>query len=85
MELCSSNVGGGILVGRALQHTLVMSKEMSHRWWAWICIFAPSCKTSMEVKLSPIEVEIRFAILEVEETHIEGEIFRATTCGGLGQ
>ena len=36
------------------------------------------------MKLSPIEVESRCEILGVEETPIEGGIFRATTCGGTG-
>ena len=47
-------------------------------------MFTSSCMDSMEVKLSPIEVENRCEILEVEETPIEGGIFRATTCGGIG-
>ena len=61
-----------------------MSKELLHRWWAWIFVSAPSCMTSMEEKLSPIEVEIRCALLIVEETPIEGEIFKATACERLG-
>ena len=47
-------------------------------------MFTSSCMDSTEVKLSPIEVKSRCEILEVEETPIEGEIFRATTWGGIG-
>ena len=51
-------MGGWFLDERAVLCPLIMSKMLIQRWWAWFFFFAPSCMASMEVKLSPMEVEI---------------------------
>ena len=59
-------LGDLFLVGRDLQCPLVMRKVLFYMWWAWIYVFSSTCMASMEVNLSPIEVESRCEILEME-------------------
>ena len=59
----------------------MMSKMLLHWWWTWILVTAPSCMASMEVKLSPIEVEDGRKMLV---TPCEGDIFMATASDRLG-
>ena len=79
------NLDVWFLIGRdllcPLLCPLIMSKMLLQWWWTWIFVFSPSCMASMEVKLSPIEVEIWCELLE---TPSEGDNFMATACDRLG-
>ena len=69
-------LGGLFHFGTVLQNPLIMIKLLLCMCRACIYVFASSCMASMDVKQSPIEVEIRCVILEEEETPIEEEVYK---------
>ena len=74
------NLEAWFLVGRTILCPPILSKLLFQQWWVWTFVPAP-CMASMEVKLSPIEVEDRRKLLV---TPCEGDIFMATTGDRLG-
>jgi hypothetical protein len=72
-------VGGWFWAGRAIPCPLNMNKMWIQKWWAWFFVSTMSRRASMEVKLSPMEVEIFCELLEVEVTSSMGGIVKAAT------
>ena len=74
------NLEAWFLAGRTILCPLILNNLLFQQWWVWTFVPAP-CMASMEVKLSPIEVEDGRKMLV---TPCEGDIFMATAGDRLG-